>query len=70
MRRTPLLTEVKRFTCARDALMWLEGHEVNLAVLEIELTDENDSVDFPPQLRIIREVTDDPSYKNAALAEI
>ena len=35
----PLLTEVKRFTCARDALMWLEGHEVNLAVLEIELPD-------------------------------
>ena len=40
------------------------------AIVEIELTDENDPVEFPPQLRVIREVTDDPSYKNAALAEI
>ena len=40
------------------------------AIVEIELTDENDPIEFPPQLRVIREVTDDPSYKNAALAEI
>ena len=40
------------------------------AIVEIELTDENDPIEFPPQLRVIREVTDDPAYKNAALAEI
>ena len=34
-----LLTEVRRFTCARDALMWLNGETVNLAVLAVELPD-------------------------------
>ena len=38
------------------------------ALLEIELSDENDPVRFPEGLQIIREVTDDPVYKNRALA--
>lgn len=40
------------------------------AIAEIELHDENAEIRFPPQIRIIREVTDDQSYRNAALAEI
>lgn len=40
------------------------------AVAEIELSDENAPIRFPKELKIIREVTDDPAYKNAALAEI
>ena len=40
------------------------------AIVEIELSDENAEIDFPPQLRVIREVTDDPSYKNAELAQM
>ena len=40
------------------------------AILEIELSDENKEVRIPDQLKVIREVTDDPSYKNAALAAI
>jgi len=40
------------------------------AIVEIELSDENEAIDFPPQLNIIREVTDDPAYKNAELAHI
>ena len=40
------------------------------AIVEIELSDEHAPIEFPPQLHIIREVTDDPEYKNAALAEI
>ena len=39
------------------------------AILEIELCDENDSIRFPSHIRVIKEVTDDPSYKNAALAD-
>ncbi len=39
------------------------------AIVEIELSDENDEIFFPPQLKIIKEVTDDPQYKNAKLAE-
>lgn len=35
----PLLTEVKRFTCAHDALTWLAVETVNLAVLAVELPD-------------------------------
>ena len=40
------------------------------AILEIELKDEADPVNFPPQVKVIREVTDDPAYKNASLAQI
>lgn len=39
-------------------------------VAEIELSDENTPIRFPKELKVIREVTDDPTYKNAALAEI
>lgn len=40
------------------------------AIAEIELSDENEAVVFPKQLRVIKEVTDDDSYKNASLAKI
>ena len=39
------------------------------AVVEIELSDENAQVEFPPQLTVIREVTEDGAYRNAALAK-
>ena len=38
------------------------------AIAEIELRDENAEIRFPKELKVIREVTDDPAYKNAALA--
>ena len=38
------------------------------AILEIELRDENTDIRFPKEITVIREVTDDPQYKNAALA--
>ncbi|MBP3655775.1 MAG: AAA family ATPase [Clostridia bacterium] len=38
------------------------------AVAEVELASEDEAVAFPPELTIIREVTDDPAYKNASLA--
>lgn len=40
------------------------------AIAEIELSDENSAVVFPKQIRVIKEVTDDDSYKNAALAKL
>ena len=40
------------------------------AIVEIELSDENSPVLFPPELEVIREVTADPKYTNAALAVI
>lgn len=39
------------------------------AIVEIELTNENDEIVFPDFLQVICEVTDDKRYKNAALAE-
>ncbi|MBR3893528.1 MAG: AAA family ATPase [Clostridia bacterium] len=39
------------------------------AIMEIELRTEDEQIAFPPCVKIIREVTEDPSYKNAALAE-
>ena len=38
------------------------------AVLEIELTDEKEAITFPEALHLMREVTDDPRYTNAALS--
>lgn len=38
------------------------------AYLEIELSDESQQVSLPPDLTIIREVTEDPRYTNAALS--
>ena len=39
------------------------------AIAEIELSDETQSIVFPKEIKVIKEVTDDPSYKNAALAK-
>ena len=40
------------------------------AIVEIELSDENAAIVFPKKLKVIREVTGDEAYKNAALARI
>ena len=40
----------------------------NQAFLEIELTSEEEDFSLPPGIRLIREVTDDPRYTNAALS--
>lgn len=39
------------------------------AILEVELSSEDETVALPDFVRVIREVTDDPRYKNAALAK-
>lgn len=39
------------------------------AIAEIELSEENEEIAFPEQIRVIKEVTHDASYKNAALAQ-
>ena len=38
------------------------------AIMEIELRDENETIVFPSSIKVIKEVTDDDSYKNASLA--
>lgn len=38
------------------------------AIMEIELRDEEQKVELPQQIRIIREVTNDGRYTNAAIA--
>jgi CYTH domain-containing protein/predicted ATPase len=40
------------------------------AILEIELSQEDVPVTLPPELEVIREVTDDPRYRNAAIAAL
>ena len=40
------------------------------AIAEIELSDENAEIIFPSQIKVIKEVTEDESYKNASLAKI
>lgn len=38
------------------------------AVMEVELGDETESFDFPPEILIIKEVTGDKRYTNASIA--
>ena len=40
------------------------------AVAEVELRSEEENIDFPSWLDIIKEVTFDPAYKNVSLARI
>ena len=40
------------------------------AILEIELSDTEEEIRFPKFLKLIREVTDDESYKNSSLAKL
>ena len=40
----------------------------NQAILEVELVNAKDEIQFPDFITVIREVTDDDSYKNHALA--
>ena len=40
------------------------------AIAEIELRDENAEVRFPEQIKVIREVTYDESYRTSSLAKI
>lgn len=40
------------------------------AIVEIELSDEDTEIVFPERIKVIKEVTDDESYKNANLAKI
>ena len=38
------------------------------AIMEVEMRSEDEDIAFPESIRIIREVTDDPRYKNSSLA--
>lgn len=40
------------------------------AILEVELKDEQEKVNIPPFINIIKDVTSDPTYKNHSLAKI
>ncbi len=40
------------------------------AIVEVKLVDENTEIVFLPQIKIIKEVTGDDSYKNSALASV
>ena len=37
-------------------------------MVEIELSSEDEDVRFPPELKVLREVTGDPNYRNAVIA--
>ena len=40
------------------------------AIMEIELKSEDEEINFPPFINVIKEVTDDSNYKNRSLAKI
>ena len=40
------------------------------AIMEIELADENEKIEFSEFIKVIKEVTDNDSYKNSSLAQM
>jgi CYTH domain-containing protein len=46
-----------------------KGHLKGLAILEIELEDKDDTVELPPFLKIVKEVTKDKRFTNFSLAD-
>ena len=42
----------------------------NYAIVEVELTNENQEVTLPPEIEVIREVTEDSRFKNNSLAKL
>lgn len=69
-------TERRQIRKTRYCLMYENQYfEIDLypfwsdkAIAEIELSDEKQSVVFPKEIKIIKEVTEDSNYKNVALA--
>lgn len=51
-----------------DLIPTPEGQPIHL--LEIELTEENQSISLPPYLDVVAEVTGDPAYSNLSLARL
>ena len=41
----------------------------DIAIAEVELNDENQKIELPKKLNVIKEVTNDERYKNAQLAD-
>jgi len=46
-----------------------KGHLKGLAIMEIELDDMDDTVELPPFLKVIKEVTKDKRFTNFSLAD-
>lgn len=46
-----------------------KGPLKGLAILEIELEDKNDTVELPPFLKVVKEVTKDKKFTNFSLAD-
>ena len=40
------------------------------AIAEIELSQDDQEITFPPEIQVLREITGEKAYKNAALAEM
>lgn len=46
-----------------------DNHFKGQAILEVELSDENQKVELPPFIKVIADVTDDVKYTNSSLAQ-
>lgn len=46
-----------------------KGHLKGLAIMEIELDDKDDTVELPPFINVIKEVTKDKRFNNFSLAD-
>ena len=67
--RRPVLK--KRYCFVESGLLW----EIDVypfwsdrAIMEVELTDEAQEITLPQRIRVLREVTDDKRYTNAAMS--
>lgn len=61
-----------RYALPFGALTWeidIYPFWADRAIAEVELASETQAIAFPPQLTVLREVTDNPAYKNSTLAK-
>lgn len=75
MQREPLLMPVqKQRWCLSENGQYFELDVYpfwkDKAILEIELADPNEEVRIPQWIEVIREVTDDPAYRNSSIARM
>lgn len=77
-RRELLSADPKRKPILKTRVLLRSGNHVfeidiypfwhDRAIMEVELSEENEKFEIPREIKVIKEVTDDKRYKNASLA--
>ena len=67
--KTPILKDRYLFVYENQYFTLDVFRNLELCLLEVEPTEENDRICLPPELTVLDEVTDNPNYRNFRLFE-